>query len=129
PLTGLVVTGANVTNFSVGKDSIQDIGNGVNMKGDGNIHKYDIGVEIGTQGIGTDDIQSTVFIVSNPDYELDVKNFADVEFGVRLTSVGLEGGSRNQSSKVFGFSPEDCGCDIVAGDLSLPILAGASSVI
>ena len=111
-LTGLTVTGMDVTEYQVEKDSVQDLGNGVNMNGDGNIHQYDVGVEIGTQGIGNDDIQSTMFIVSNPDVELDVENFADVEFGVRLTSVGSEGGNRNQSSKVFGFSPEDCGCEL-----------------
>ena len=123
-LTGLTVNGDDVTEFRVGEDSINDLGNGANMTGDGGYryedsdgdiikgHKYDVGVEIGTQGIGTDDIQSTMFIVSNPDVELDVENFADVEFGVRLTSVGAEGGSRGQSSKVFGLSPEDCGCEL-----------------
>jgi hypothetical protein len=128
PLTGLVVTGADVTEFRVGEDSINDLGGGANMKGDGGYryeeseesggdiikgHKYDVGVEIGTQGIGNDDIQSTMFTVSNPnlvgDDDLNVENFADVEFGVRLTSVGSESkGGRGQSSKVFGLS--DCPC-------------------
>lgn len=99
------------------------------MNGDGNRHKYDVGVEIGTQGIGKDDIQSTVFIVSNPKYELNVDNFADVEFGVRLTSVGQRGSNRNESSKIFGFSPEDCGCEIIPSFASLPVLANAGSVI
>ena len=129
PLTGLNVTGTYVTEYRVKKDSIQDLGDGVNMNGDGNRHKYDVGVEIGTQGIGKDDIQSTVFIVSNPKYELNVDNFADVEFGVRLTSVGQRGSNRNESSKIFGFSPEDCGCEIIPSFASLPVLANAGSVI
>ena len=133
-LTGLKVVGADVTEFRVGEDAINDLGDGANMKGDGGYryedgdgdiikgHKYDVGVEIGTQGKATDDIQSTMFIVSNPDFELNLENFADVEFGVRLTSVGFEGGSRNQSSKVFGESPEDCGC--IPGVSPIPELIG-----
>jgi len=75
------------------------------MSGGGNIHKYDIGVRIGTAGIGVDDIQTTTFIVLG----FTSADFTSAEeFGVRLTSVGPEGGNRGQSSKVYG-NP-DCSC-------------------
>ena len=54
---------AFITEFRVSKNSIVDLGNGANMNGDGGYryeerdgeivrgHKYDVGVEIGTQAV------------------------------------------------------------------------------
>ncbi|ACK69281.1 Cna B domain protein [Gloeothece citriformis PCC 7424] len=110
-LKQLKVNGSDITDYEFKANSVQDLGNGVNMNGDGNIHKYDIGIEFGTQGISQDDIQSTTFIISHKTVELNVEDFLNQEFGVRLTSVG-QPNSREQSSKIFGYSPEDC-CDSI----------------
>lgn len=77
------------------RDSVQAVAKDVRMNGEGNIHKYDIGVEIGSQGIGKDDFQTYSFDVLGVSFE-DVNGG---EFGVRLTSVGPPG-NREQSSKV-----------------------------
>jgi hypothetical protein len=100
----VMVTGSDVTSFLVGPaNSVQRVANDVLMNGGGNIHKYDVGVQIGTPGIGKDDIQTTTFILSG----FTAADFTSaVEFGVRLTSVGTEGGNRGESSKVFGIA--DC---------------------
>ncbi|MDY7055287.1 MAG: energy transducer TonB, partial [Limnospira fusiformis LS22] len=63
--------------------------------------KFDAGVQIGTPGIGRDDIQSTVFVITADGEELSLDQFVGQEFGVRLTSVESEG-SRSASSKLRG---------------------------
>jgi len=105
-LVGMTITGDDVTTTQISANSVQDLGNGAIMTGDRNRHKYDVGVEIGSQGIGAngDDIQSTTFIVTGVTTE-DFTN--GEEFGVRLTSVGPEGGNRGDSSKVVGY-PNCC---------------------
>ena len=96
------VTGAKVTGVQLGNNSVYNLGSGINMSGGGTTRTYDIGVLIGTSGIGSgDDIQTTTFIVMGI-------TLADIDFtqdfGVRLTSVGLPTSNRGDSSKVFGFS-------------------------
>ena len=73
----------------------------------------DFGVSIGQEGIGTkgvtidtltgnttakiaDDVRSMSFTLSDtdPNMVLSLSDFAGQDFGVRLTSVGLAGGSR-----------------------------------
>ena len=107
----VTIVGKNVTSSQVGPaDSVVDLGNGATMSGDGGKHKYDVGVAIGTQGIGKgDDYRETTFIVKGITFaNIDFSQ----EFGVRLTSVGTSS-SRNLSSKVFGLS----GCVAVGSDI------------
>lgn len=95
--SSLEVSGADVTDY--GTNTI-DLGNGANMKGGGR-SPYDVGVEIGTQGIGKDDIQSTSFFV--PGLRLD--DVYGQEFGARLTSVGSSRGQREGSAKLAQIAP------------------------
>jgi len=91
------VTGTHVRAYSVSEGNVQTVISDVTMSGDGNKHKYDVGVEIGTQGIGNDDIRSTQFTVSAvtlDDFE------SGQEFGIHLTSVGTTG-ARSQSTKMY----------------------------
>ncbi len=97
-LEGMTVTGDNVTSSSFVADSVNDLGGGVNVNPD----LYDGGVEIGTAGIGTDDIQSTTFILSNAAGDLTIDQFLGQDFGLRLTSVGED---RSASSKLAGTAP------------------------
>ncbi len=83
--------------YSVSEGTVQTLVKDVTMSGDGNVHFYDVGVEIGTQGIGMDDIQHTEFIVSGVTLD-DFKS--GQEFGIRLTSVGPVS-SCGQSSKLY----------------------------
>jgi hypothetical protein len=62
---------------------------------------FDVGLEIGTAGIGSDDIQSVTNIIING--LISTRDFTSV--GVRLTSVGALLGSRNDSSKLISEAP------------------------
>lgn len=88
-LSGLKIEGTNVTTTAFGAGSISKVGN-ANLNGDGGNHSFDIGVEIGENGLkgGKDDIQTTTFTLSHATQALDLSFFAQQEFGVRLTSVG-----------------------------------------
>ena len=93
PFAATDVTGADVTDVQFDTD---------NMGGGGNLipsptgDVFDVGVEIGTSGMTPDDIQSTMFVI---DTHLGGDDL--FEFGVRLTSVGIAGGDRSGSSKLF----------------------------
>ena len=92
---GLTVTGADVTAVSTG--GVCNAGsNSNNLNGGGSPCPFDVGVEIGSQGIGTDDIQSTMFFVTST-AGLGLADFDGVDLGVRLMSVGPD---RNGSSKL-----------------------------
>lgn len=94
--TGADIVGADVTGF--GFDT-NNLGNGATV----NPHSpFDLGVKIGTPGIGSDDIRSTIFTIADRGV-LTAGSFTEV--GARLTSVGLEGSSRSGSSKLSG-TPE-----------------------
>lgn len=107
-LAGLSITGADVTQVVKSANSVSNLGGGNNTNPEG---PFDIGVEIGTPGIGSDDIQSTVFTASHSSGLLTT-HFTTVAdpvtssgpnallFAVRLTSVGLPGGDRSGSSKL-----------------------------
>jgi VCBS repeat-containing protein len=85
-----------------GNDSVKNLGSGVTIAGLlGSDGGYDAGFEIGTSGIGKDDIRSFSFTLSSSLRSLTLDDFANVDFGVRLTSVGLPGSSRNGSSKIL----------------------------
>jgi len=90
------ILGADVTTFLTGVniDTVGSPSSSINpVDPDGS---FDVGVEIGTQGMSPDDILSTTFTLYN-DTALTI---GDV-FGVRLMSVGPEG-ERDGSSKLIG---------------------------
>jgi uncharacterized protein YegL len=104
--TNLTVTGdpAVVTDRQFGNNGVIDLGNGANMRGEAS--PFDIGVEFGTAGIGTgDDVKTATFILS-ADQDLSLNDIELQQFGARLTSVGTEGGGRNDSLKLVGNAPE-----------------------
>ena len=101
-LIGTLRTNAATSDFRQGDDSIKDLGDGANMNGlTGSDKGFDVGVEIGSAGIGKDDIQSYSFNLSSTARALTLDDFENVDFGVRLTSVGVIGGSRTDSSKIL----------------------------
>lgn len=99
----LVVSGASApSTLKTGDDSVKDLGNGANMNGltstngDGG---FDAGINIGSAGLGSDDVRSFSFTLGSTARALTLDDFANVDFGVRLTSVGTLGGNRADSSK------------------------------
>ncbi len=100
-LAGISVTGADVTEFQAEENEISDLGQGANVNGlpQG---PYDLGVEIGTQGVGKDDIQETTFVVAG----VTLDAFENMDLAARLTSVGTIGGSRADSCKSPGKVPD-----------------------
>jgi len=101
---GLSVTGDNVTDSDFDADNVDNLGGGVNVKGEviNEAGKFDGGVEIGTNGISKHDIQSTSFTLSHDSQALTFEDFEDQAFAVRLTSVGEE---------------EDCPDQYILGDI------------
>jgi hypothetical protein len=101
------VAPTNVGNKVVSANNVISVGTGNNMNGNGNPGKYDVGVEIGTPGIGAggDDIQTATITVAWS--QLKISHLCSQRFGVRLTSVGALVGGRTGSSKLYGTS---CAC-------------------
>jgi hypothetical protein len=80
-------------------DGITDVSNNVNLNGEGVQRTYQLGVQIGTGGLGQgDDYQTVRFKLTGTG--LDISKFSKV--GVRLQSVGTPGSSRDGSSKLEG---------------------------
>ena len=102
-LDGLSVSGAHVTDSRFLANSVNELGNGTNVRGELNhLGLFDAGVEIGTQGMSGDDIQLTTFTISHSSQALDLGLLSDQDFGLRLTSVGAENGNRCDSLKLGG---------------------------
>ncbi len=92
----------NLSSVRQGNDSVRDLGNGANMNGlTGSDGGFDVGLEIGSAGIGKDDIQSFSTVLSSSTRALTLDDFANVDFGVRTTSVGTVGSKRADSSKLM----------------------------
>ena len=95
-----------VTDSDFAEAAVDDLGHGATMKGKvaKQLGKFDGGVEFGTAGIGKDDVQQSSFLLSSlaGPLTLDMLDLAD--FGLRYTSVGDEGGRRNDSLKIAGQS-------------------------
>ncbi|HET7671654.1 MAG TPA: VCBS domain-containing protein, partial [Burkholderiales bacterium] len=90
-----------LTEVRTGDDSVVDLGGGANLQGlVGSDGGYDVGLEIGTSGIGADDHRTFSFTLSAAS-ALTLEDFANVDFGVRLTSVGEDGGERSASAKLL----------------------------
>ena len=100
------MTGVDVTGAVSSECSVDSVRKDVNLNGEvtNTLGDFDVGIEFGTSGMLGDDIQSTSFILSDPDQALtlDMLNLAD--FGLRFTSVGEMDGSRTDSAKIGGGS-------------------------
>ncbi|MGH8689963.1 MAG: VCBS domain-containing protein [Burkholderiales bacterium] len=95
-------TSPGFTEFQQANDTVADLGSGANMQGLlGSDGGYDAGIEIGTAGIGSDDYQSFSFTLTSSSGPLTLEDFSDVDFGVRLTSVGEIDGSRDGAVKLL----------------------------
>ncbi len=98
-LPGLSITGPDVTDFIIGNNDVTSVGN-ANVNGDGSPGPFDIGIAFGTPGLGADDIQSTAFFMNHASTDLALSMFDLTRWGLRMTSVGLDGGPREGSSKL-----------------------------
>ncbi|MBE9180580.1 hypothetical protein IQ268_18625, partial [Oculatella sp. LEGE 06141] len=103
-LKGLEITGSDITKTVIKANGVTSTGGDNNLNGGGGINPFDIGLEIGTSGIGKDDIQSTMFTVSHKTANITLAQFLSQSFGVRATSVGTAG-NREGSSKLTGTAP------------------------
>jgi hypothetical protein len=101
-LEGLSASGEFVTGFAIG--DVIDLGHGSNLHGGGTPCPCDFAVELGTPGIGKDDIQNTSFVLSHDTADLFLADFSEQRVGVRVTSVGDED-SREGSAKLRGTLP------------------------
>jgi hypothetical protein len=111
---GFSFVGADIT------DSAQSANNLSAITGEPNVNpleKFDLAVEIGTAGMGANDIQSTTFMVSHGTALLSNASFlpatfdASSLFAVRATSTGLPGGDRSGSSKMYCEVTAECDDD------------------
>ena len=110
-LSGLSFSGADITNSNFDANDVINLRGGNNLNGGGTA-KFDIGFTFGSSGIGSDDIRSTMFTLSHTSADLSLNLFANQRFGARLTSTGVEGGSRGGSSKIVATIPNS----FVGGD-------------
>jgi len=86
-LSGLDITGDDVTSFKLKEDRVIDLGHGNNLRGDGSPCPCDLGIALGTPGIGKDDIFETSFVI-DATAPLSLDDFAGELLGIRVTSVG-----------------------------------------
>lgn len=108
-LHNLSVTGDDVTDYKIDANSVSKISSFTNMNGEvvKEYGKFDIGVQLGTQGMAKDDIQNTSFTLSSGNGGLTLDSFLSQDFAVRLTSVGETDGAREDSVKIGGTAPEE----------------------
>ncbi|MCF8207958.1 MAG: VCBS domain-containing protein [Rhodoferax sp.] len=93
---------AGLTEFRQGNDTIKDLGDGANMNGMlGSDNGYDLGIEIGSSGIGKDDYRAFSFTLGSSARALTLQDLSQSDFGVRLTSVGTDGSARTASAKML----------------------------
>lgn len=85
-------------------DGKTDLDNNVNLNGGGVQRTFEVGVQVGKGGLkgGQDDYQAIAFDLKATG--LDLSDFANESFGVRLQSVG-KGNNRDGSSKLDGKIP------------------------
>ena len=108
PSSLYVDSGEDVTGTAFKEDGVTKVDNFTNMNGEviKEYDKFDGGVQFGSQGIAEDDIRETSFILASSDGDLTLADFNMSDFGIRLTSVGEEDGSRDGSLKLGGTMPE-----------------------
>ncbi|MCL6699679.1 VCBS domain-containing protein, partial [Sphingomonas sp. NSE70-1] len=80
--------------WTSGNDTVSTAGsNSNNMNGMlGSDKGFDFGIEIGSEGVGAkgDDVRAYEFTLDSNAAPLTLADFANVNFGVRITSVGLD---------------------------------------
>ena len=105
--SGLTVTGDDVTGVALKADGVFKIDSYTNMNGEviNEFGRFDGGIQFGTSGIAQDDIRETTFVLSHETESLTLADFSLQDFGVRLTSVGVEGGAREDSLKLGETAP------------------------
>lgn len=103
-LPGLRVSGPEVTEVRSG--GVIDLGQGANLRGGGSPCPCDLGVELGTPGIGRDDLRTASFVLSHESVELGLEALRLERVGVRVTSVGDGFGGRGGSAKLGAPVPE-----------------------
>ena len=98
------VTGADVTDYAFKNDGVSNLGNGANINGDivNQLGRFDGGVELGTAGMSTDDIQTTSFILDHDTIDLTLDLLELQDFGIRITSVGEDGSTRAEHPPMIG---------------------------
>ena len=74
---------------------------------------FDTGIQFGTQGMATDDVQHMEFTLSSTD-GLTLDSFDWTTIGLRVTSVGDVNGSRNGSLKLTGEEKPPVASTVVA---------------
>ena len=107
-LDGLTITGDDVTDSAIKIDGVSKVDGYNNVNGEvvNTYDKFDAGIQFGTSGMAQDDIQSTSFVLSHDNAAVTLNDFLAQDFAVRLTSVGEIDGSRNDSTKIGGTSPD-----------------------
>jgi Ca2+-binding RTX toxin-like protein len=81
----------HLTELRQGNDSVSDLGQGVNMQGLlGSDGGYDVGIEIGTPGRSENDVRTFSFTLASSARDLTLHDFARVDFGLRIGSVGQD---------------------------------------
>lgn len=98
-LGGMSAEGEFVTSSQFLANGVINLGRGSNLHGGGTPCPCDIGVQLGTPGIGKDDILSTTFLL-HANVPLTLADFANQLVGVRVTSVGPDPNSRGGSAKL-----------------------------
>jgi len=106
------IVGGDITDRIISNDSVTSTGGGNTISPAGN---FDVGIEFGTPGIGTDDIDEATFYMNNLEGTLELSNLTNetddmgLLFAARFTSVGPEGSDRSGSSKIslLGVGPEN----------------------
>ena len=86
-ISKLLVSGANVTSTKFLDEGVMDLGNGVNMHGNGR-GPFDVGVAFGSPGNGKDMVTDTSLVLKSSIGTLTLDDLALVDFGVRLTWGG-----------------------------------------
>lgn len=104
PLTEIHFSGdSDMTQKLISNDLIYSAGNGSTIVPAG---AFDVGIEFGTPGIGTDDIQSSTFYLNDLGGTITLDSLTSETddmgflFGARFTSVGPDGSDRTGSSKI-----------------------------
>ena len=132
--SGLSVTGLDVTGSRTAEDGVYLVDSkDTNINGEviGEYGRFDVGIEFGTAGMSADDIQTTSFILAHDSQVLTLDDILLQEFGLRLTSVGEEGGLREDSLKLGGIAevgPDAVDDDWLATPENMPIF-GANVLV
>ena len=101
----LVTKGDWVTGYKGAEDKIENLGGGANATGV-KTGPFDFGIAFGTAGIGKDDVREASFILASEKGPLGLDLLAGMDFAARLTSVGEEGGKREDGLKLIGNAGE-----------------------